>query len=256
MRSPPPRHGQQLSLGRFFSALSRGAGRGRSCTARCSLVSLSLPPSPSPPAPQVLPTNPEESWQVYSSAQDSEGRCICTVVAPQQTMCSRDARTKQLRQLLEKVSLWGAWLCVCLCLRVPPRWQQGVASLQSASQLPGLALPPARPAGNIGEWMKWREGGREETPLAYPESGEYLRPEPHGRSEGVCGPLCHTTTWGSRPQPGVQRARAVPEPHLEHSRAPGSRATVGGFSLLLGGWTERWPGGDHSCGRPPAAKAG
>uniref|UniRef100_A0A2K5NHM1 Olfactomedin 1 n=1 Tax=Cercocebus atys TaxID=9531 RepID=A0A2K5NHM1_CERAT len=50
----------------------------------------------------VLPTNPEESWQVYSSAQDSEGRCICTVVAPQQTMCSRDARTKQLRQLLEK----------------------------------------------------------------------------------------------------------------------------------------------------------
>uniref|UniRef100_A0A7N9IBR7 Olfactomedin 1 n=1 Tax=Macaca fascicularis TaxID=9541 RepID=A0A7N9IBR7_MACFA len=52
---------------------------------------------------EVLPTNPEESWQVYSSAQDSEGRCICTVVAPQQTMCSRDARTKQLRQLLEKV---------------------------------------------------------------------------------------------------------------------------------------------------------
>uniref|UniRef100_H3BGU2 Olfactomedin 1 n=1 Tax=Latimeria chalumnae TaxID=7897 RepID=H3BGU2_LATCH len=52
---------------------------------------------------QVLPANPEESWQVYSSAQDSEGRCICTVVAPQQTMCSRDARTKQLRQLLEKV---------------------------------------------------------------------------------------------------------------------------------------------------------
>ncbi|XP_048874856.1 noelin-like isoform X1 [Brienomyrus brachyistius] len=51
----------------------------------------------------VLPTNPEESWQVYSSAQDSEGRCICTVVAPQQAMCSRDARTKQLRQLLEKV---------------------------------------------------------------------------------------------------------------------------------------------------------
>lgn len=45
---------------------------------------------------------------MYSSAQDSEGRCICTVVAPQQTMCSRDARTRQLRQLLEKVSL-----CAC-----------------------------------------------------------------------------------------------------------------------------------------------
>uniref|UniRef100_A0AAQ4QLH4 Noelin domain-containing protein n=1 Tax=Gasterosteus aculeatus aculeatus TaxID=481459 RepID=A0AAQ4QLH4_GASAC len=55
------------------------------------------------PRPQVLPANPEESWQVYSSAQDSEGRCVCTVVAPQQSMCSRDARTKQLRQLLEKV---------------------------------------------------------------------------------------------------------------------------------------------------------
>lgn len=53
---------------------------------------------------QVLPANPEESWQVYSSAQDSEGRCVCTVVAPQQSMCSRDARTKQLRQLLEKVN--------------------------------------------------------------------------------------------------------------------------------------------------------
>ena len=84
---------------------------------------------------------------MYSSAQDSEGRCICTVVAPQQTMCSRDARTKQLRQLLEKVSLRGAWLCVCLCLRVPPRWQQGVASLQSASRLPSLALPPHGPLG-------------------------------------------------------------------------------------------------------------
>ncbi|MED6246079.1 Noelin [Ataeniobius toweri] len=51
----------------------------------------------------VGPSPPEEGWQVYSSAQDSEGRCVCTVVAPQQTVCSRDARTKQLRQLLEKV---------------------------------------------------------------------------------------------------------------------------------------------------------
>jgi hypothetical protein len=40
---------------------------------------------------------------VFSSAQDTEGRCVCTVVAPQQTVCSRDARTKQLKQLLEKV---------------------------------------------------------------------------------------------------------------------------------------------------------
>ncbi|XP_053505496.1 olfactomedin 1b isoform X1 [Ictalurus furcatus] len=52
---------------------------------------------------QVLLSNPDETWQVYSSAQDTEGRCVCTIVAPQHTMCSRDARTKQLRQLLEKV---------------------------------------------------------------------------------------------------------------------------------------------------------
>lgn len=53
---------------------------------------------------------------MYSSAQDSEGRCICTVVAPQQTMCSRDARTKQLRQLLEKVSVRGERVCgACVC---------------------------------------------------------------------------------------------------------------------------------------------
>ncbi|XP_030214189.1 noelin isoform X2 [Gadus morhua] len=52
---------------------------------------------------QVFPANPEDGWQVFSSAQDTEGRCVCTVVAPQQTVCSRDARTKQLKQLLEKV---------------------------------------------------------------------------------------------------------------------------------------------------------
>ncbi|KAK1876193.1 Noelin [Dissostichus eleginoides] len=51
----------------------------------------------------VGPSAPEEGWQVYSSAQDPEGRCVCTVVAPQNTVCSRDARTKQLRLLLDKV---------------------------------------------------------------------------------------------------------------------------------------------------------
>lgn len=56
------------------------------------------------PLPQVLPSNLDETWQVYSSAQDTEGRCVCTIVAPQHTTCSRDARNKQLRQLLEKVT--------------------------------------------------------------------------------------------------------------------------------------------------------
>ncbi|XP_071232492.1 noelin-3-like [Salvelinus alpinus] len=46
---------------------------------------------------------PKKGWQVYSSAQDAEGRCICTVVAPEQNLCSRDAKEGQLRQLLEKV---------------------------------------------------------------------------------------------------------------------------------------------------------
>ncbi|PWA24992.1 hypothetical protein CCH79_00016022 [Gambusia affinis] len=46
---------------------------------------------------------PREGWQVYSSAQDADGRCICTVVAPEQSLCSRDAKSRQLRQLLEKV---------------------------------------------------------------------------------------------------------------------------------------------------------
>lgn len=40
---------------------------------------------------------------MYSSAQDADGRCICTVVAPEQNLCSRDAKGRQLRQLLEKV---------------------------------------------------------------------------------------------------------------------------------------------------------
>lgn len=55
-----------------------------------------------PSAPSSLRDDP---WQVYSSAQDPEGRCTCTVVAPQQNnnMCNRDARSRQLRLLLDKV---------------------------------------------------------------------------------------------------------------------------------------------------------
>ncbi|TSK71980.1 Noelin [Bagarius yarrelli] len=51
----------------------------------------------------VLLSKADETWQVYSSAQDTEGRCVCTIVAPQHTVCSKDSRTKQLQQLLEKV---------------------------------------------------------------------------------------------------------------------------------------------------------
>ncbi|XP_072925545.1 noelin-2a isoform X3 [Hemitrygon akajei] len=45
--------------------------------------------------------SPEEGWEIYSSAQDPDGKCVCAVVA-QRSICSRDARSKQLRQLLEK----------------------------------------------------------------------------------------------------------------------------------------------------------
>uniref|UniRef100_A0A3P9ISH3 Olfactomedin 3b n=1 Tax=Oryzias latipes TaxID=8090 RepID=A0A3P9ISH3_ORYLA len=39
----------------------------------------------------------------FNSAQDADGRCVCTVVAPEQNLCSRDAKGRRLQQLLEKV---------------------------------------------------------------------------------------------------------------------------------------------------------
>ncbi|KAG7247650.1 hypothetical protein CRUP_004669, partial [Coryphaenoides rupestris] len=51
--------------------------------------------------PGLYPS-PEEGWQIYSSAQDADGKCLCTVVAPAQNMCNRDPRSRQLRQLMEK----------------------------------------------------------------------------------------------------------------------------------------------------------
>ncbi|XP_073478630.1 noelin-2 isoform X1 [Lithobates pipiens] len=52
---------------------------------------------------QTLFPSPEDGWQIYTSAQAPDGKCICTVVAPAQTSCSRDPRSRQLRQLMEKV---------------------------------------------------------------------------------------------------------------------------------------------------------
>ncbi|XP_032048231.1 noelin-3 isoform X2 [Aythya fuligula] len=63
------------------------------------LLLLSLLAALHPAQTQI---SPKEGWQVYSSAQDPDGRCICTVVAPEQNLCSRDAKSRQLRQLLEK----------------------------------------------------------------------------------------------------------------------------------------------------------
>ncbi|XP_064928563.1 noelin-3 isoform X5 [Columba livia] len=64
-----------------------------------NLLLLSLLAGLDPSQTQI---SPKEGWQVYSSAQDPDGRCICTVVAPEQNLCSRDAKSRQLRQLLEK----------------------------------------------------------------------------------------------------------------------------------------------------------
>ncbi|CAB1332493.1 unnamed protein product, partial [Coregonus sp. 'balchen'] len=54
----------------------------------------------------VLPANPEESWQVYSSAQDSEGRCVCTVVQNMtQSIQVLDQRTQRDLQYVEKMEV-------------------------------------------------------------------------------------------------------------------------------------------------------
>ncbi|XP_027527693.1 noelin-3 isoform X2 [Neopelma chrysocephalum] len=71
----------------------------RAAASILNLLLLSLLAGLNPSKTQI---SPKEGWQVYSSAQDPDGRCICTVVAPEQNLCSRDAKSRQLRQLLEK----------------------------------------------------------------------------------------------------------------------------------------------------------
>ncbi|XP_051656485.1 noelin-3 isoform X2 [Manacus candei] len=71
----------------------------RAAASILNLLLLSLLAGLDPSKTQI---SPKEGWQVYSSAQDPDGRCICTVVAPEQNLCSRDAKSRQLRQLLEK----------------------------------------------------------------------------------------------------------------------------------------------------------
>ncbi|XP_029604637.1 noelin-2-like, partial [Salmo trutta] len=51
----------------------------------------------------ALYPGPDEGWQVYSSASDPDGKCVCTVVAPAQNLCKRDPRSRQLRLLTEQV---------------------------------------------------------------------------------------------------------------------------------------------------------
>ncbi|KAG8523234.1 Noelin-2 [Galemys pyrenaicus] len=80
-----------LSPGVPFSS---SGGRMNSQLGFCSLTSTS---------PQTLFQSPEEGWQLYTSAQAPDGKCICTAVIPAQSACSRDGRSRELRQLMEKV---------------------------------------------------------------------------------------------------------------------------------------------------------
>ncbi|KAM9792173.1 noelin-2-like [Neosynchiropus ocellatus] len=45
----------------------------------------------------------DDGWQVYSTASDPDGRCVCTVVAPASGLCRRDPRGRRLRLLTEQV---------------------------------------------------------------------------------------------------------------------------------------------------------
>ncbi|NXO59217.1 NOE2 protein, partial [Aramus guarauna] len=65
--------------------------------------------------------SPDEGWQVYTSAQAPDGKCLCTAVIPVQGTCSRDLRSHQLRQLMEKVYTSAqAPDGKCLCTAVIP----------------------------------------------------------------------------------------------------------------------------------------
>ncbi|XP_057700100.1 noelin-2-like [Corythoichthys intestinalis] len=45
----------------------------------------------------------EEAWQVYSTASDPDGLCVCAVVAPARNLCKRDPRSHQLSLLTLQV---------------------------------------------------------------------------------------------------------------------------------------------------------
>lgn len=85
--------------------------------------------------------SPKEGWQVYSSAQDPDGRCICTVVAPEQNLCSRDAKSRQLRQLLEKV---GVLCALCILYWNLPFLKRKYRKTGNGEQGPSHFCPPSQ----------------------------------------------------------------------------------------------------------------
>lgn len=82
---------------------------------------------------------------MYSSAQDPDGRCICTVVAPEQNLCSRDAKSRQLRQLLEKVGVPGlGHVCAEIHCSLQRKWGEVGPWGSGSSQC--LLLPGRSPS--------------------------------------------------------------------------------------------------------------
>uniref|UniRef100_A0A8C8DV06 Olfactomedin 2 n=1 Tax=Oryzias sinensis TaxID=183150 RepID=A0A8C8DV06_9TELE len=67
------------------------------------MIILLSPPLFNIPLSSSFLSRAEEGWQVYSTASDPDGRCVCTVVAPARNLCKRDPRIRQLRSLTEQV---------------------------------------------------------------------------------------------------------------------------------------------------------
>ncbi|XP_076838925.1 noelin-2-like isoform X2 [Brachyhypopomus gauderio] len=45
----------------------------------------------------------EEGWQIFGSVSDVEGKCMCSLLAPPQSPCTKHTRHRRLRQLTEHV---------------------------------------------------------------------------------------------------------------------------------------------------------
>lgn len=68
---------------------------------------------------QVLYPGEDDGWQVYGSVQ---GKCVCSILTPVQSVCSGDPRYIRLRQTSDHVSISPLLLFlstlfkVCVCI--------------------------------------------------------------------------------------------------------------------------------------------
>lgn len=115
---------------------------------------------------QALYPSPEEGWQIYSSAQDADGKCICTVVAPAQNMCNRDPRSRQLRQLMEKVTAVNNTLTprpnCCPHRHTNTNWHSALNVWRHLSHAGCWIVPPPSPCNSLAiiwkieNFSKWK----------------------------------------------------------------------------------------------------